>query len=59
MATKSILKFVNIKTKKSCSALVHALENAENFKGKTVDLSKKYRVASKDDIVKLFGEPVK
>ena len=59
MSTKSILKTVNIKTKNGCSALINALENAENFKGKTVDLSKKYKVASKDDIVRLFGAPTK
>ena len=59
MATKSILKTVNIKTKKGCLALINALENADGFKEKKVTISKKYKVASKEDIVKMFGEPAK
>lgn len=43
MATKSILKNVDIKDKKMGSAIVSALENASNKKSKEVVLSRGFR----------------
>lgn len=55
MATKSFLKDITIKSKKSCEALVNALENAEGKKSKDFTPKCQVRVASPDDIKKIFG----
>lgn len=55
MATKSFLKDITIKNRKSCEALVNALENAEGKKGKEVVACCKVRIASPEDIKKFFG----
>ncbi len=56
MATKSILKHVIIKDKKLCHNLILALENAEKKQGKEVVLQRGLKTASKDDIIKIFGD---
>jgi len=56
VATKSVLKNVDVKTRDSALALVNALENA---KGKHAQHIKKTRVfsdASREEIRKMFGD---
>lgn len=55
MATKSILKTIHIKDRKSAVALVNALENAHGKAEKEVTMSRSYSEASKEDIQKMFG----
>lgn len=55
MATKSFLKDITIKNRKSCEALVNALEHAEGKKSKDVVACCKVRIASPKDIKKFFG----
>lgn len=52
MATKSILKQVTIKDKKSCEKLANALDYAPNKKSKVV-VAPKARTASQEDIKKM------
>lgn len=54
MATKSILKNIIIKNKKTCYSLINALENAQDKTAKKVNFSKGYYNASKEDIDKIF-----
>ncbi|RBP68323.1 hypothetical protein DES36_10384 [Alkalibaculum bacchi] len=54
MATKSILKNINIKEKNSGRRLVLALENAKNKKSKEVTYKKSYSEISKDQIKEIF-----
>ena len=54
MATKSILKNIVIKDKKSCRSLINALENAKGKTRKEVVFSRGYRTATEDDIDKIF-----
>lgn len=56
MATKSILKSIVVKDKKSGSALVNALESAKGKHSKDVNFSKAVRTADDDMIKKMFGE---
>ena len=56
MATKSIYKNINIKDKKPGRALVTALENAKEFKGKEVVLTKKCQKIKKDQLKEFFGD---
>lgn len=56
MATKSILKSVNIKNRKSALGLVNALENASGKHAKPVARSKSFSDASREDIRKMFGD---
>lgn len=56
VATKSVLKNIDIKTRDSALALVNALENA---KGKHTQFVKKNRTfsdAGRDEIHKMFGD---
>lgn len=55
MATKSILKNINIKDKKSILALVNALENASNKHVQPISPSRTFSDASREDIRKMFG----
>lgn len=55
MATKSILKEVQIKDKASARKLVSALENAGNAKSKRVTVSRTVSTATKEDIRRMFG----
>ena len=54
MATKSIYKNINIRTKETCRRLANALENASDKQAKDVVFSKKVREVKKEDIKKLF-----
>lgn len=54
MATKSILKNVTIRDRKSAEMLVNALEKAEKVQSKEV-IAPKATVASVDDIRKMLG----
>lgn len=56
MATKSILKNVVIKDKKSCSSLVNALESAKGKRAKEVVYSRSVRTADDEMIKKMFGD---
>jgi hypothetical protein len=54
MATNSILKDININSKRLGRSFVSALENAENKKSKEVVLSKACTTIRKDQIKALF-----
>ena len=56
MATKSILKNVDIKDKKMGSAIVSALENASNKRGKEVVLSCGFREVRGTEIKRIFED---
>lgn len=56
MATKSILKNIALKDKKSITALVNALINAKDKSSKKVNFSRSVRTADDDMIQKIFGE---
>ena len=55
LATKSILKTVHIKEKKSAVALINALENSKTRAHREVELTRPYSDASLTDIKKMFG----
>ena len=56
MATKSILKNVDIKEKKLGKSLVVALENAAGKKSRNVTLSRTYSDVHGDKIREIFGQ---
>lgn len=56
MATKSILKNIDIKNQKLGKSLIRALEKASGKTAKNVELSRMYRDIRGDDIKKVFGE---
>lgn len=56
MATKSILKNVDIREKKLGKSLVVALENAAGKKAKEVALSRTYKEIRGDKINEIFGK---
>ncbi len=51
MATKSILKDIDIKDKESAKALIVALEKAEKKKKKNIEVSRTYSDADNADIL--------
>lgn len=55
MATKSILKTVDIRTERSAKRLANALEHAKGKSAKPVELSRSVYTASAEDVRKLFG----
>ena len=55
MATKSILKTVTIRDRKSALALANALEQTRSRKKGNVKPTSTYRDMSKADIRKVFG----
>lgn len=55
MATKSILKNVNITDKSSARKFISALENAQNKTSKTVSYTRTVKEVKGDDINKFFG----
>ena len=55
MATKSVLKNIDIKTRKSAIALVNALENAQGKHSQPVSNNREFTDASKEEIRKMFG----
>lgn len=56
MATKSILKDVNIKEKNMGRAFVTALEQSSTYTSARKVSNSKFKSISKEDIKKLFGE---
>lgn len=56
MATKSILKNIDIKDKDTADAFISALENASGKKTKQTKHTRMYSDASRDEIKKMFGE---
>ncbi len=55
MATKSILKNINIRNKNLCRNFVNALENAEGKKAKEVVLSRSCTEIKGEIIKEIFG----
>lgn len=55
MATKSILKSVDVKDKNLAKSLVSALENASKKKSKDVSLSRTYSDVRGEKIKDIFG----
>lgn len=55
MATKSVLKNVDIKTRQSALALVNALENAKGKHAQHVVKTRTFSDASREEIRKMFG----
>ena len=55
MATKSILKSVEIKNKETAVSLISALENAKGKHAKPVVIQRSFSDASRDEIRKMFG----
>jgi len=55
MATKSILKTVDIRTERSAKRLANALEHAKGKSAKPVEHSRSVYTASVEDVRKLFG----
>ena len=55
MATKSILKNIDIKNQKLGKSLIIALEKASGKTSKNVELSRMYSDIRGDDIKKVFG----
>lgn len=56
MATKSIIKNIDIRDRKLCRTFVSALENAQGKKGKDVTLSRSFTEVRGEKIKELFGE---
>ena len=56
MATKSFLKNIELRDKKSVERFVRALENAEKFQGKKIILDKQVEYARGEELKKIFGE---
>lgn len=56
MATKSVLKTILIKDRRSADSLVTALENASGKKSKDVTVSRTCRELGREEIQKIFGE---
>ena len=54
MATKSILKNINIKNNRLGRNFVNALEKAQSNEIKEIKLDKKFRNVKKDEIKELF-----
>lgn len=55
MATKSILKNVNIKDKKTAEQFTVAMENAHKKKAKAIKTTRGVSEASREDIRRMFG----
>lgn len=56
MATKSVLKTIDIKSRKSALALVNALENAKGKHAQPVVKTRTFSDASREEIRKMFGD---
>ena len=55
MATKSVLKNVDVKTREAALALVNALENASGKHAQQVEKQRTFSDASREEIRKMFG----
>lgn len=56
MATKSVLKTVDIKARGTALALVNALENAKGKHAQNVKKNRVFSDASRSEIHKMFGD---
>jgi len=56
MATKSILKTVDIKDRRTAQAFVRALENAKDKRVETVERKRTFSDAGREEIEKMFGD---
>lgn len=56
MATKSILKNINIRTKHAAVRLADAMEYSKNFGNRPVEFQRSVSDATRDDILKMFGK---
>ena len=56
MATKSILKNINIKTKYAAARLADAMEYAKNLPDHPVEFQRSVSEATEEDIRKMFGK---
>lgn len=52
MATKSLLKDIDIRDRDTAKSLINALERAEKKKKNTVAISKTYRDATNKDLIR-------
>lgn len=55
MATKSVLKNIDIKARTSALALVNALENAKGKSSQPVVSNRTFSDANREEIRKMFG----
>lgn len=55
MATKSVLKNVDIKSRRNVIALINALENAHRKSAQIVTKQRVFSDASREEIKKMFG----
>ena len=55
MATKSVLKNIDVKTRETALALVNALENASGKHAQQVEKKRTFSDASREEIRKMFG----
>lgn len=55
MATKSIIKNVNIKGRKQVKAMVDALEHAQHHKGKTVIMTRTVNEVRQNKVTEFFS----
>ena len=56
MATKSVLKNIDIKTPAAARALVNALENAQGKYAQPVENNRAFSDADREEIRKMFGD---
>lgn len=56
MATKSILKSVNIRSRKDVNALANAMEHARDRKAVPIKMSRPVSDATEEEIKKMFGD---
>lgn len=56
MATKSVLKNVQIKNRAAARNLIRALENAHKKSAKPVECNRTFKDASREEIRKMFGD---
>lgn len=56
MATKSVLKNVDLKSRGAALSLVNALENAKNKHAQHVKQTRVFSDASRSEIHKMFGD---
>jgi prolyl-tRNA editing enzyme YbaK/EbsC (Cys-tRNA(Pro) deacylase) len=57
LATKSVLKTIHIKSRRSALALVNAVENASKKRSKEVIMRRSHSTASAEEVKKMFGVP--
>jgi hypothetical protein len=56
MATKSVVKTVDITSKKLANGFIKALENAQDKHSKDVEFSRTVKTLRKDEVKAFFGE---